>query len=50
MDFTLKKLKCSKETIKNELNIPVRYIGVGEGIADLQEFNPSEFAKALFEK
>ena len=36
--------------IKNELNIPVRYIGVGEGIADLQEFNPSEFAKALFEK
>ncbi len=33
--------------IKNELNIPVRYIGVGEGIADLQEFNP---AKALFEK
>jgi len=36
--------------IKNELNIPVRYIGVGEGIADLQPFNPSEFAKALFEK
>lgn len=36
--------------IKNELNIPVRYIGVGEGIADLHEFNPSEFAKALFEK
>ena len=36
--------------IKNELNIPVRYIGVGEGIEDLQEFNPSEFAKALFEK
>ncbi|MEA4972787.1 MAG: signal recognition particle-docking protein FtsY [Candidatus Metalachnospira sp.] len=36
--------------IKNELNIPVRYIGVGEGIADLQAFNPSEFAKALFEK
>ncbi len=37
-------------SIKNELNIPVRYIGVGEGIADLQPFNPSEFAKALFEK
>lgn len=36
--------------IKNELNIPVRYIGVGEGIADLQPFNPSEFSKALFEK
>lgn len=36
--------------IKNELNIPVRYIGVGEGILDLQSFNPNEFAKALFEK
>lgn len=34
--------------IKSELNIPVRYIGVGEGINDLQEFNASEFAKALF--
>lgn len=36
--------------IKNELNIPVRYIGVGEGISDLQIFNPAEFSKALFEK
>ena len=35
--------------IKNELNIPVRYIGVGEGINDLQAFNPEEFAGALFE-
>ncbi len=35
--------------IKNELNIPVRYIGVGEGINDLQAFNPTEFAGALFE-
>lgn len=34
--------------IKNELNIPVRYIGVGEGIEDLQVFDPSGFAKALF--
>lgn len=36
--------------IKNELNIPVRYIGVGEGIRDLQVFNPKEFSKALFNK
>lgn len=36
--------------IKNELNIPVRYIGVGEGIGDLQVFNPKEFSKALFNK
>lgn len=36
--------------IKNELHIPVRYIGVGEGIADLQPFDPSEFSRALFER
>ncbi len=35
--------------IKNELNIPVRYIGVGEGVNDLQVFNPMEFSKALFD-
>ena len=34
--------------IKNELNIPVRYIGVGESIEDLQEFDAKGFAKALF--
>lgn len=36
--------------IKNELNIPVRYIGVGEGVNDLQVFDPSEFSRALFDK
>ncbi len=35
--------------IKNELKIPVRFIGVGEGIDDLQKFKASEFAKALFD-
>ena len=35
--------------IKNELKLPVKYVGVGEGIDDLQPFNPSAFAKALFE-
>lgn len=34
--------------IKSELKIPVRYIGVGEGIEDLQKFNAEDFAKALF--
>lgn len=34
--------------IKNELKIPVRYIGVGEGIEDLQKFDAGGFAKALF--
>lgn len=35
--------------IKNEMNIPVRYIGVGEGLDDLQPFSSKEFAKALFD-
>ncbi|CDC20752.1 signal recognition particle receptor FtsY [Eubacterium sp. CAG:274] len=34
--------------IKHEMNIPVRYIGVGEQMDDLQEFNSKDFAKALF--
>lgn len=33
--------------ITNELNVPVRYIGVGEGIDDLQNFEPSSFVNAL---
>lgn len=35
-------------SIKHTLNIPVRYIGIGEGIDDLQEFNSREFVEALF--
>lgn len=34
-------------TIKNELQIPVKYIGVGEGIDDLQPFNAADFAAGL---
>ncbi len=34
--------------IAAEKNIPIRFIGLGEGIEDLQEFNPSEFVNALF--
>ena len=33
--------------IKQELGIPVRYIGVGEAIDDLQVFDPEQFARAL---
>lgn len=36
--------------IKNELKIPVRYVGVGEGIDDLQPFDEDEFARALFDE
>ncbi|ENK0840001.1 signal recognition particle-docking protein FtsY [Clostridium botulinum] len=35
-------------SIKDQLDIPVKLIGVGEGIDDLQEFNPEEFVEALF--
>ncbi|OPX51253.1 signal recognition particle-docking protein FtsY [Clostridium thermobutyricum] len=35
-------------SIKQILDIPVRYIGVGEGIDDLQEFDAESFAEALF--
>lgn len=35
--------------IKKELNIPVKLIGIGEGIDDLRDFNADEFVDALFE-
>lgn len=35
--------------IQSELNIPVKYIGVGEKIEDLQKFNAEEFIDALFD-
>jgi fused signal recognition particle receptor len=34
--------------ITQELTIPIRFIGIGEGIDDLREFNASEFVQALF--
>jgi fused signal recognition particle receptor len=34
--------------IKKGLGIPVRLIGVGEGIEDLRDFDPGEFVEALF--
>lgn len=35
--------------ISNEFKIPVRYIGVGEGVDDLREFDPDQFVEALFQ-
>ena len=34
--------------IRRELGIPVRYIGVGEGMEDLQPFSPDHFVDAIF--
>lgn len=34
--------------IADQFHVPIRYIGVGEGIDDLREFNADDFIKALF--
>jgi fused signal recognition particle receptor len=34
--------------ICDELKIPVRYIGIGEKVVDLKEFDPHAFVEALF--
>jgi fused signal recognition particle receptor len=36
--------------IARDLNIPIRYIGIGEGLDDLREFKSREFVDALFEQ
>ena len=36
-------------SIKNELNIPVKFVGVGEGIDDLQPFDAKEFASGIID-
>lgn len=35
-------------TIADEFDLPVKFIGVGEGIDDLKEFDPIEFAEGIF--
>ena len=35
--------------IQSELNVPVKYIGVGEDMEDLQKFDPDQFVNALFD-
>jgi len=35
--------------ILEELSLPVKYIGVGEGVEDLQTFDPDQFIDALFD-
>ena len=37
-------------SIQEELGVPVRYIGVGEEVEDLQPFEASQFVRALFER
>jgi fused signal recognition particle receptor len=35
--------------IARELNLPIRYVGVGEQVDDLLEFDPEKFIASLFE-
>lgn len=35
--------------ISEELQKPIKFIGVGEGIEDLKEFNVKEFVEAMFD-
>ena len=35
--------------IKNELDIPVKFVGVGEGIDDLMNFDPDEFSAGIID-
>ncbi len=37
-------------SIRNDLKLPVKFIGVGEGIDDLRPFNAAAFAQGLFEE
>lgn len=37
-------------SIKNELKVPVKFVGIGEKMEDLRLFDPREFAAALFER
>ena len=37
-------------TIADEYDMPVKFVGLGEGIEDLEEFEPSEFAEGLFDE
>ena len=37
-------------TVTDQFDIPIKYIGVGEGLDDLLEFNPAKFAEEIFDE
>ena len=37
-------------SVKKELDLPVKFIGIGEGVEDLRPFNSEDFVRALFEE
>ena len=46
---TVPELLKLVDHVCDELKIPVRYVGVGETVADLRPFSPTEFVEALFQ-
>ena len=48
ISFLATWLVCIALAIRQELAVPVWYIGVGEGIDDLQPFSAKDFVDALF--
>ena len=36
--------------IREDLQVPVKFVGVGEGVDDLLPFDPDAFARGLFEE
>ena len=40
-------IKAACEAISDQLQVPVRFVGVGEQMGDLQEFHPMEFVDSL---
>ena len=53
--LVLSKLDCTSKggaivAISEKYKIPVRYIGLGEGVDDIEEFDPKQFAEALVEQ
>ena len=47
-DSTLSQLKVVL-AIKNDLDVPVKFVGLGEKLDDLQPFSPEAFAQGLFD-
>ena len=47
--FLRYSLTIDGEEIERELGIPVKFIGVGEGVDDLIPFDPADFVDALLE-
>ena len=46
--YAIGKIYDDVRTIKDKLNIPVKFVGLGETPEDIAEFDPQEFVEALF--